>query len=63
MSSLLLIEAKLFKNSIKQICKKKNCEVVILDKDLLKELKKCRINMIILLIKYFIEGFKNIYDN
>ena len=40
MSSLLLIEEKLCKNSIELICKKKNCEVVILDKNLLKELKK-----------------------
>ena len=61
MSSLLLIEAKLCKNSIKQICKKKNCEVVILDKNLLKELKKCGINKIILLTENILSRDLKIY--
>ena len=62
MSSLLLIEAKLCKNSIKQICKKKNCEVVILDKNLLKKLKKkCGINKIILLTENILPRDVKIY--
>ena len=62
MSSLLLIEAKLCKNSIKQICKKKNCEVVILDKNLLKKLKKkCGINKIILLTENILSRDVEIY--
>ena len=62
MSSLLLIEEKLCKNSIELICKKKNCEVVILDKNLLKELKKrCGISKIILLTENILSRDLKIY--
>ena len=62
MSSLLLIEEKLCKNSIELICKKKNCEVVILDKNLLKELKKkCGISKIILLTENILSRNVKIY--
>ena len=51
MSNLLIIENKLFKDTIDAICKKKNCEIVLLKGNLLKILakKKGKLKKIILI--------------
>ena len=63
MSNLLIIENKLFKDSIVTICKKKNCEIVLLKDNLLEILakKKGKLKKIILISQYILSRNSIVY--
>ena len=44
MNSLLVIESKLCKNSIYKLCKKKNCEIITIQNNLLEVLNEKKDN-------------------
>ena len=65
MSSLLVIEKKLFENAISKIRRNKNCNIIIIQKNLLEVLKrkKIQVNKIILITEKILPRNSEIYKS
>tara|TARA_B100000029_G_scaffold388457_1_gene384663 strand:- start:682 stop:1038 length:357 start_codon:yes stop_codon:yes gene_type:complete len=63
MNNLLVIERKFCKNTIYNLCKKKNCEVIIIQNNLLEILneKQRKINKLILITENILARNSDIY--
>ena len=65
MNSLLVIESKLCKNSIYKLCKKKNCEIITIQNNLLEVLneKKRQLDKIILITENILARNSDVYKS